>query len=256
MGVLSLALAIVLLRVLAFFTSLWVRGKLTLDLDWGRSVHPLGPSVVEIAAPREMVFQLISGPYLGRTPRAMGDQLEVIESGEDWALAAHYTEFTLYTAETVELVHFESPDLISFYHVRGPVPYAAETFELAAIDERTTELTYSGEVGIDFWRLRSVLAGVWVVPAWESEVGSSLDGIKETAEERMRRRARRNMDEDDERETATGLARRCWLGSPSSRRGREAAAPVPYAPRRRKRVAVSGSDSIEHDSTTDPTMGA
>ncbi len=53
---------------------LLVRGALTLDLGVGRRVRPLGPIMRTIAAPPEVVFDVIAGPYLGRTPRAMHDK--------------------------------------------------------------------------------------------------------------------------------------------------------------------------------------
>src|SRR5437764_651412 len=71
--------------------TLVVRGALTLDLGLGRRLRPLGPLHVNVAAPRETVFDIIAEPYLGRTPRALGAKLEVIERGSDMALAAHFT---------------------------------------------------------------------------------------------------------------------------------------------------------------------
>lgn len=198
MVLVPLTLALALLGVLAFFASLAVRGQLTLDLGWGRSIHQLGPLVVDIEAPRELVFESISGPYLGRTPKQMRDHLDVLEKGEDFALAAHYTEFALYTAETVEIVHFEPPERVSFRHVRGPVPYADEAFELTEADDGTTELTYSGELGMDFWGLGRLLARTWVVPTWEEEVSGSLENIREIAERRAEARARREARRTDD----------------------------------------------------------
>ncbi len=68
-----------------------VGGQLTVDTGWGRSVRPLGPFGVSIGAPREVVFDVIAAPYLGRTPRAMADKLDVLERGSDMVLAEHRT---------------------------------------------------------------------------------------------------------------------------------------------------------------------
>lgn len=189
-----LVVSVGLFAVLGFLGSLWVRGRLTLDLGWGRSTHALGPLVVEIAAPRELVFETIAGPYLGRTPKQMRDHLQVLAKGEEFALAAHYTAFRFYTAETVEVVHFEPPDRVGFHHVRGPVPSAEEAFSLTETDAGSTELEYSGEVGLDFWVLGRLAAKTWVVPAWEAEVASSLERIQGIAERRAEMRARREAD--------------------------------------------------------------
>ncbi len=159
-----------------------VRGALTLDLDIGRRVRPLGPIIHTIAAPPETVFDVIAGPYLGRTPRGMQDKLLVLERGSDMALAAHYTKLGSLTATTVETVRFERPHRISFRVLRGPVPHIVETFELAEAPEGT-RFTYSGELGTDLWRL-----GQWwgdrVAGPWEHAVAQSLNGIRDEAERR------------------------------------------------------------------------
>jgi hypothetical protein len=66
-------------------------GKLTLDTGWGRWLRPLGPFGVEVAAPAATVLDVIAGPYLGRTPRAMSGKLQVLDRGTDMVLAEHYT---------------------------------------------------------------------------------------------------------------------------------------------------------------------
>ncbi|MFE9649133.1 hypothetical protein ACFYO0_34465 [Streptomyces sp. NPDC006365] len=48
-----------------------VTGALPLDVGAGRRRRPLGPQTVDIAAPRELVFDVIAQPYLGRATRAM-----------------------------------------------------------------------------------------------------------------------------------------------------------------------------------------
>jgi copper chaperone CopZ len=69
---------------------LLVRGSLTLDLGIGRRLRPLGPITEWLAAPPEIVFDVIAGPYLGRTPRAMQDKLRVLERGADMVVAKHF----------------------------------------------------------------------------------------------------------------------------------------------------------------------
>lgn len=186
----SLAFALVLFVLFVWFWSLVARGKLTLDLGWGRSVHDLGPIEFHIEAPRELVFETISGPYLGRTPKQLRDHLHVIKQGETYALAAHYTDLSLYTAETVELVEFDAPDRISFFHLRGPVPHADEEFRLHAEGDGTT-LVYTGELGIDFWALGRLAGKYWVVPTWEAQVRDSLANTERIAEQRAEARSRR-----------------------------------------------------------------
>lgn len=158
-----------------------VRGALTLDLGVGRRRRPLGPITLVIAAPRETVFDVIAGPYLNRTPRAMHDKLRVLERGSDMVLAAHFGTGRL-TTTAVETVRFERPHRVSFRVVRGPVPHLLETYELREVPQGT-EFIYSGELGTDLWRL-----GQWwgdaVARHWEHVVAQSLDIIRAEAERR------------------------------------------------------------------------
>ncbi len=159
-----------------------VRGALTLDLGIGRRVRALGPMTRTIAAPPATVFDVIAAPYLGRTPRAMGDKLRVLERGSDMVLAAHFTTSAGITTTTVETVRFERPRRVSFRLLRGPVPHVLETYELREVPQGT-EFVYSGELGTDLWRL-----GQWwadrVARPWEHTVAQSLDAIRLEAERR------------------------------------------------------------------------
>jgi Polyketide cyclase / dehydrase and lipid transport len=159
-----------------------VRGALTLDLGIGRRTRPLGPLSRTIAASPETVFDVIAVPYLGRTPRAMQDNLKVWERGSDMALAAHFTTTGRLTTTTVETVRFERPHRISFRLLRGPVPHVVETYELREAPEGTA-FVYSGELGTDLWAL-----GAWwanrVAAPWERAVATSLDSIQAESERR------------------------------------------------------------------------
>src|SRR5438067_6624163 len=109
------------------------RGALTLDLGVGRRTRRLGPIELRIAAPPEIVFDVIEGPYR-RTPRAMAGKLRVWERGGDMMLAEHFTKIGPLTASTLEVVRFERPDRITFRLVRGPVRHVGERYELRGLD--------------------------------------------------------------------------------------------------------------------------
>ncbi len=47
-----------------------VSGACPIDLGIGRRIASLGPQLVDIAAPRDVVFDIVAAPYLDRTPRA------------------------------------------------------------------------------------------------------------------------------------------------------------------------------------------
>jgi hypothetical protein len=159
-------------------------GKATLDVGVGRTVRPLGPLTLHIAAPRETVFDVVAGPYLGRTPRALETKLQVLERGEDMVLAAHFTPVGRYVTTTVETVRFEPPGVVHFRLVRGPVPHVLEQFVLDETEDGT-ELRYHGELGADLWAL-----GRWwsrrVAQKWEATVARSLEDVKREAERRAR----------------------------------------------------------------------
>jgi Polyketide cyclase / dehydrase and lipid transport len=163
--------------------ALVARGGLTLDIGIGRRVRPLGPIALDIAAPPEVVFDVIAAPYLGRTPRALRHKLEVIERGADLVLAAHHTPVAPgLRLTTLETVRFERPERVSFRLVKGPVPHVLERYELRASDTGTA-FEYRGELGTDLWALGSAWGAV-VARSWERTVAGSLDAIRAEAERR------------------------------------------------------------------------
>jgi hypothetical protein len=168
-----------------------VRGSLMLDLGVGRWVRPLGRYALDIAAPRELVFDVISAPYLGRTPRALEHKLRVLERAENMVLAEHFTPVGPLVTTTVETVRFERPERVHFRLLRGPVPYVVETFELRETDEGT-RLEYSGELGTDLWALGR-LWGTATARIWEATVRRSLDAVKVEAERRAATTRRREV---------------------------------------------------------------
>ncbi len=163
---------------------LLVSGALTVDTGWGRTIRPLGPFEMDIAAPPEVVFDVIADPYLDRTPRAMADKLEVVERGTDLVLAAHRTPVRRgLVATTLETVRFSRPDRVDFRLVRGPVPHVVEHFLLHRRESGTT-LEYGGELGADFWG-----AGRWwgdlVARKWEATVRESFSAVRAESERRQ-----------------------------------------------------------------------
>jgi hypothetical protein len=166
----------------AVFWTLVVRGSLAVDLGVGRRYCPLGPLTMRIGAPRDVVFDVVSGPYLRKTPRALRAKLEVLERGDDLVLAAHHTPVYGLTATTIEAVRFDAPERVNFRLVRGPVPHVVETFVLRELGDET-ELEYTGELGTDLWGLGR-LWGAAVARKWEATVAESLAAVRAEAERR------------------------------------------------------------------------
>jgi hypothetical protein len=153
----------------------------TIDLGIGRRRQPLGPLDVDIAARREVVFDVIAAPYLGRTPKAMQDKLIVLDRGADLVLAEHRTPVRPgIDAVTLETVRFVRPERVEFRLVRGPVPAATEAFELTE-SVRGTRLLYTGALETDLWGLGQGWGRI-VARKWVSAVETSLQGITTEAE--------------------------------------------------------------------------
>ena len=164
-----------------------VTGAVPIDLGVGRRSRPLGPQQVGVAAPRDVVFDVIAQPYLGRTTHALADKIRVLERGADLVLAAHRTPIRgRLVATTVETIKFYRPDRVTFRLVRGPVPHVTEEFRLEE-DGPRTRLIYHGEMAADLWRLGQWWADA-VARRWETTVAGSLDAIKHEAERRASHR--------------------------------------------------------------------
>jgi hypothetical protein len=173
--------------LLTLLIGAWLLGRLTIDLGWGRTRHPLGPIELMIDAPRAVVFDVVASPYLSRTPRELRGQLEVVERGSDLVVAAHHTRLSLLTSTTVEAVRFEPPQRISFRLLRGVAPSVTEEFAFEEAN-RGTVMRYRGELAMDFWVFGRLAGRFLVKPTWEKVVRRHLDGVKAIAEERARSR--------------------------------------------------------------------
>ena len=196
------ALGALLIAMFAGMFLLLAMGRLHLDLGWGRSLHELGPITVPIAAPRQLVFEIIAAPYLGRTPGGSG--IEVVARSDDLVVATHHTRVHFYTARTVEVIDFEPPTRVGFRHLTGPVPHALEEFTL---EETTagTELRYSGELGIDFFLLGRIAGRYWVRPQWERVVREHLEDLEQRAVQSAARRRSREESEPKSRQAGSDL---------------------------------------------------
>jgi hypothetical protein len=158
-------------------------GSISLDIGVGRRLRPLGPQIIDIDAPRAVVFEVIAQPYLGRQTRALAAKVRILEKTGDMVLAAHYTPIHMgLVAQTVETVRFKPPERIDFRLVRGPVPHVVEDFLLIEAGPRT-RLEYRGEMGTDLWMLGQRW-GELVARRWEQAVAASFASVKAEAERR------------------------------------------------------------------------
>ncbi len=160
-----------------------VTGAVPVDLGVGRRVRPLGPFGVDIRAPREVVFDVLSEPYLGRQTRASAEKIRILERGSDMVLAAHRTTVRgPLVATTVETVRFTRPDRVDFRLTRGPVPHVVEQFLLTG-EGAHTRLQYTGELGTDLWAF-GARWGEIVAGPWQRAVETAFAAVKVEAERR------------------------------------------------------------------------
>jgi hypothetical protein len=167
-----------------------ITAAVPVDLGIGRRYRDLHPHAIDIAAPREVVFDILATPYLGRQTRAMADKIHVLERGTDMVLAAHRTPLGRgLMATTVETVRFTRPDRVDFRLVRGPVPEVTEQFLLTdtTADHHTTRLEYRGRLGTDLWAM-----GTWwgrlVAQRWQQAVADTFAAVRTEAERRTHQR--------------------------------------------------------------------
>lgn len=166
-----------------------ITAAVPVDLGLGRRRIGLGPQLVRIGAPRELVFDVLAEPYLGRQTRATAEKVRVLERGSDMVLAAHRTPIRgALVATTVETVRFYRPDRIEFGLVRGPVPEVSEQFTLSE-DADGTRLEYRGQLGTDLWSVGAAWGRI-VGKRWESAVAATFDAVKAEAERRNATTAR------------------------------------------------------------------
>jgi hypothetical protein len=164
-----------------------VTGAVPVDLNVGRRIRPLGPRTILVGAPREIVYDVLAQPYLGRATRAMREKIRVLHAGSDMVLAAHRTPIGgRLVATTIETVRFVEPERVEFRLVRGPVPHVVEEFELREHDTGT-KLTYRGELGTDLGPIGQRW-GDGVAARWEHAVAQTLDAVTAEAERRAQRR--------------------------------------------------------------------
>jgi polyketide cyclase/dehydrase/lipid transport protein len=160
-----------------------VTGAVPVDLGLGRRTRPLGPFGVDIRAPADVVFDVLSEPYLGRQTRAVAEKIEILERGTDMVLAAHRTPVRgRLVATTVETVRFTRPERVDFRLTRGPVPHVVEQFLLTTTTDGT-RLDYTGELGTDLWAV-GTRWGDLVARPWEHTVRATFAAVKTEAERR------------------------------------------------------------------------
>ena len=142
-----------------------------------------------IAAPRQMVFQMLSAIGKGSLPGSQGESSRVLEREGDTIIAEFLTASGKRTYRTVEKVQLYPPERITYRHIEGPLTFAEKEFSL---HERGsgTELQYSGEMGCRIFLMPGLgwlIAMLYVRPKYNEVIRNHMERLKVAAEARAAR---------------------------------------------------------------------
>jgi hypothetical protein len=129
-----------------------------------------------IEAPRELCFEVVA---------AGGRRVEKRTESE-WVVE-FVTEAAGRKIRTVELLNLDRPRAIHYRWLEGPIPDVSETILFTAIDERITELTYTGRISLGKGPVRWLIGRLRVKRLFERLVREHLHQAKEVAEKRAER---------------------------------------------------------------------
>ena len=108
------------------------------------SAIKLRPQSVEIDAPRELVFQLLTAFRRGRVAGDSSESTRLVSEAGDTKVVEFRTKAGPFTYTTVEEVTLFEPGRIAFRHVEGPLDFCEEEFTLEETPDGETLLTHSG----------------------------------------------------------------------------------------------------------------
>lgn len=142
---------------------------------------------VMIEAPRELVYQLMSSFGRGRLNGASSESSKVLSRSGNDLIVEFKTRAGRFTVTTIEQVTLDSPERITFQHVKGPFHSAREEFVLREAGGGM-RLEHSGEF---VWSRLPVLG--WLVGRFilkrpfERVLEKHIEQLKAASEARARR---------------------------------------------------------------------
>ena len=147
----------------------------------------LKPHRVHIAAPRGLVFQVLSSIGSGRIAGDDSETARVLSRDGNTIVAEFRTRAGPFTYTTVEEVTLDPPGSIAFEHLSGPLHCARERFTLLEVDGGT-DLLHTGDL---IWKrlpLIGWLGGVlYTRPMFERVIARHFTQVKATCEARATR---------------------------------------------------------------------
>ena len=149
----------------------------------------VGPVAIEIAAPPQLVYQMLAA--VGQGAQRGRERAEILEDRDGELICDFWTSVALpggrdRLVRTRERVTLHPPDRIAYEHLDGPVQGLREEIRVESGDDQGTRLTYAGiyhPSGV--WdRLRAV---VFARPAIHRVMRSHFADLRERAETRASR---------------------------------------------------------------------
>lgn len=149
----------------------------------------VGPVTVEIAAPADLVYQMLAA--IGQGGQSGGERAEIVGRDQNVLVCDFWTRVAMPIGDdrlvrTRERVTLCPPDRIDYEHLDGPVSGLRETITVGKAIDGRARLTYVGS-----YRADSVLtylrAWVFARPAIVRVMREHFADIRERAEARARR---------------------------------------------------------------------
>lgn len=148
----------------------------------------LRPQSVEIGAPRELVFQMLSSFRRGRIAGDNAESTRLISEDGNVKMVEFITKAGLFSYRTLEEVTLHRPEKIEFKHLEGPLDFSEETFTFDDTSDGGTLLTHSGSF---IWKHIPFLGWfggvIYARPMYHSVIRKHFASVKEAAEARAAR---------------------------------------------------------------------
>ena len=182
------AVSLVLLGVAVVLIVGIAHGRITMELGWGTSWMSLRNRRVPIAAPPEIVFDVLREAARGTIPGITArERTVVLEDSGDLVVNESVNDSRFGRVRAREAVRFHPGGRVTYRHLSGPLPGTEESIEVRAADDGS-ELRYQGRIPIDFWALGRLVARALILPEYERLLDLHIAALAKTCETRARKR--------------------------------------------------------------------
>ncbi len=152
------------------------------------SAIELRPQCVEIDAPRELVFQMLTSFRRGRIAGDNAESTRLISEDGNVTTVEFITKAGPFSYRTLEEVTLFGPQRIEFRHLEGPLDFSEETFTLEETADGNTLLTHSGSFIWKRFPFFGWFGGiVYTRPMYHRVIRKHFVAVKEAAEARAAR---------------------------------------------------------------------